>query len=42
MPWSAKAQELLKQQIAAIHEAFDKAMKTYSEIDQLLPEKKIG
>jgi hypothetical protein len=38
----AETQDLLKQQIAAIHEAFDKAMKTYSEIDQLLPEKKSG
>jgi hypothetical protein len=38
----AESQELLKQQIAAIHEAFDRAMKTYSEIEQLLPEKKSG
>ena len=35
----AETQELLKQQIAAIHEAFDRAMTTYSEIDKLLPNK---
>ncbi|MBI5319807.1 hypothetical protein [Bradyrhizobium sp.] len=38
----AETQELLKQQIAAIHEAFDSAVKTYREIDELLPEKKGG
>jgi hypothetical protein len=38
----AETQELLKQQIAAIHQAFDSAMKTYSEIEQLLLEKKGG
>jgi hypothetical protein len=38
----AETQDLLKQQIAAIHEAFDSAMRTYREIDELLPEKKSG
>src|SRR4051794_2407561 len=38
----AETQELLKQQIAAIHEAFDGAVRTYREIDELLPEKKSG
>jgi hypothetical protein len=38
----AETQELLKQQIAAIHEAFDSAVRTYREIDELLPEKKSG
>jgi hypothetical protein len=38
----AETQELLKQQIAAIHEAFDNAVRTYREIDELLPEKKNG
>jgi hypothetical protein len=38
----AETQDLLKQQIAAIHEAFDRAMKTYSEIEELLLEKKGG
>lgn len=36
----AETQDLLKQQIAAIHEAFDNAVATYREIDELLPEKK--
>ena len=36
----ADTQELLNQQIKAIHEAFDSAVKTYREIDELLPEKK--
>jgi hypothetical protein len=35
-------QELLTQQIKAIHEAFDDAVRTYREIDELLPEKKRG
>jgi uncharacterized coiled-coil DUF342 family protein len=30
----------LSQQIKAIHEAFDNAVRTYREIDELLPEKK--
>ncbi|AWM06086.1 hypothetical protein [Bradyrhizobium symbiodeficiens] len=38
----AETQELLKQQITAIHDAFDSAVKTYREIDELLPEKKSG
>jgi hypothetical protein len=38
----AETQELLKQQIKAIHEAFDDAVRTYREIDELLPEKKSG
>jgi uncharacterized protein YukE len=33
-------QALLNQQIKAIHEAFDSAVRTYREIDELLPEKK--
>jgi hypothetical protein len=35
-------QELLSRQIKAIHEAFDSAVRTYREIDELLPEKKHG
>jgi uncharacterized protein YukE len=38
----AETQELLTQQIKAIHEAFDSAVQTYREIDELLPEKKNG
>ena len=38
----AETQELLKQQIKAIHDAFDNAVRTYREIDELLPEKKSG
>ncbi len=38
----AETQNLLKQQISAIHEAFDSAVKTYREIDELLPEKNLG
>jgi hypothetical protein len=38
----SETQEILTQQIAAIHEAFDNAMKTYSEIDRLLQEKTGG
>ncbi|OPY98920.1 hypothetical protein A5906_30655 [Bradyrhizobium sacchari] len=38
----AETQALLNQQIKAIHEAFDNAVKTYREIDELLPEKKSG
>jgi hypothetical protein len=38
----AETQELLSQQIRAIHEAFDRAVRTYREIDELLPEKKSG
>jgi hypothetical protein len=37
-----ETQALLEQQITAIHEAFDRAVKTYREIDELLPEKKSG
>lgn len=36
----AETQELLSQQIKAIHEAFDNAVRTYREIDELFPEKK--
>ena len=36
----AETQALLNQQIKAIHEAFDSAVRTYREIDELLPEKK--
>jgi hypothetical protein len=36
----ADTQALLNQQIKAIHEAFDGAVRTYREIDELLPEKK--
>jgi len=36
----ADTQELLKEQIKAIHEAFDNAVLTYREIDELLPDKK--
>jgi hypothetical protein len=35
----AETQELLKEQIKAIHDAFDGAVRTYREIDELLPEK---
>ena len=35
----AETQELLTQQIAAIHAAFEGAVKSYREIDELLPEK---
>jgi hypothetical protein len=38
----AETQELLKQQIVAIHEAFDNAVRTYREIDELLPENNSG
>ena len=38
----AATQELLNQQIKAIHEAFDSAVRTYREIDELLPEKRNG
>jgi hypothetical protein len=38
----AETQELLAQQIKAIHEAFESAVRTYREIDELLPEKKSG
>ena len=38
----AATQDLLTQQIKAIHEAFDEAVRTYREIDELLPEKKLG
>src|ERR1700686_3987597 len=37
-----ETQNLLKQQVAAIQAAFDKAVDSYSEIDRLFPEKKIG
>ncbi|WP_426433992.1 hypothetical protein [Bradyrhizobium genosp. P] len=36
----AETQELLSRQIKAIHDAFDNAVRTYREIDELLPEKK--
>jgi uncharacterized protein YukE len=38
----AETQELLGRQIKAIHEAFDDAVRTYREIDELLPEKNRG
>jgi hypothetical protein len=38
----AETQDLLTRQIKAIHEAFDDAVRTYREIDELLPEKKRG
>jgi hypothetical protein len=38
----ADTQQLLSQQIKAIHDAFDNAVRTYREIDELLPEKKSG
>jgi hypothetical protein len=38
----ADTQQLLSQQIKAIHDAFDSAVLTYREIDELLPEKKGG
>ncbi len=38
----AETQELLKQQVAAIQAAFDKAVQSYREIDQLFPEKNSG
>jgi len=38
----AETQELLSRQIKAIHEAFDNAVLTYREIDELLPEKNRG
>jgi len=37
-----ETQELLSRQVKAIHEAFDGAVRTYREIDELLPEKKNG
>ena len=36
----AETQDLLKEQVRAIHEAFDNAAKSYREIDELLPDKK--
>ena len=36
----ADTQALLNQQIKAIHEAFDSAVRSYREIDELLPEKR--
>ena len=38
----AETQELLKQQVTAIQEAFERAVRTYREIDELLPEKRNG
>jgi hypothetical protein len=38
----AETQVLLSQQIKAIHDAFDSAMRTYREIDELLPDKRPG
>jgi hypothetical protein len=38
----AETQELLSRQVMAIHEAFEQAMRSYREIDELLPEKKSG
>jgi hypothetical protein len=38
----AETQELLKQQVAAIQAAFDRAVDSYSEIDRLFPENKSG
>jgi hypothetical protein len=36
------SQDLLNRQVRAIHDAFDSAVRTYREIDELLPEKKSG
>jgi hypothetical protein len=36
----ADTQTILNQQIQAIHEAFDGAVRSYREIDELLPDKK--
>jgi hypothetical protein len=38
----AQTQDLLTRQIKAIHEAFDGAVRSYREIDELLPEKPNG
>jgi hypothetical protein len=38
----AETQDLLKQQVAAIQAAFDNAVRSYREIDELFPEKKSG
>jgi hypothetical protein len=38
----AETQELLKEQVAAIQAAFDKAVASYREIDVLFPEKNSG
>jgi uncharacterized protein YukE len=38
----AETQALLSEQIKAIHDAFEQAVRTYREIDELLPEKKLG
>jgi len=38
----AETQELLKQQVSAIQAAFDNAVRSYREIDELFPEKKSG
>ena len=38
----AETQALLGEQIKAIHQAFDQAVRTYREIDELLPEKTRG
>jgi hypothetical protein len=37
-----ESQELLETQIAAIHQAFDEAVKSYREIDDFIPEEKSG
>jgi hypothetical protein len=36
-----QTQELLEQQIKAIHDAFDAAVRSYSEIDRMIPEKPV-
>jgi len=37
-----ESQELIKEQIKAINDAFERAMRSYREIDELFPEKKSG
>jgi hypothetical protein len=37
-----EAQDILKSQIQAIHEAFDEAVRSYREIDDLIPESPRG
>jgi hypothetical protein len=37
-----ETQDILKRQIAAVHEAFDEAVRSYREIDDLIPEGKFA
>jgi ethanolamine utilization cobalamin adenosyltransferase len=37
-----ETQDILNRQIQAIHEAFDQAVRSYREIDDLIPESKRG